>query len=143
MLNASSYLARRPPVTRTCQSSLTCKCLGGIVHILYMSFSIIQHQTMMDNGCSRRKLALLRSNRRYIGVGKTVRYGMAREGTIPARKVGKKRTLEKRAWTHGCVATGPCNRSSPTSDSRSRGMTICAMPSARDRQARFAFQCPN
>lgn len=59
---------------------------------------------MMDNGCSRRKLALLRSNRRYIGVGKTVRYGMAREGTIPARKVGKKRTLERTgldAWVRG------------------------------------------
>ncbi|PJN92453.1 hypothetical protein CNY89_29555, partial [Amaricoccus sp. HAR-UPW-R2A-40] len=31
----------------------------------------------------------------YIGVGKTVLYGMAREGTIPARKVGKKWTFEK------------------------------------------------
>ncbi len=40
----------------------------------------------------------------YIGVGKTVLYGMAREGTIPARKVGKKWTFEKAgldAWMRG------------------------------------------
>ena len=32
----------------------------------------------------------------YIGVGKTVLYAMAREGGIPARKVGKKWTFERR-----------------------------------------------
>ena len=40
----------------------------------------------------------------YIGVGKTVLYGMARESTIPARKVGKKWTFEKAgldAWIRG------------------------------------------
>lgn len=40
----------------------------------------------------------------YIGVGKTMLYGMAREGTIPARKVGKKWTFEKAgldAWMRG------------------------------------------
>ena len=40
----------------------------------------------------------------YIGVGKTVLYGMAREGTIPARKVGKKWIFEKPgldAWMRG------------------------------------------
>lgn len=40
----------------------------------------------------------------YIGVGKTVLYAMARDGSIPARKVGKKWTFERAgldAWMRG------------------------------------------
>ena len=40
----------------------------------------------------------------YVGLGKTALYSMAREGGIPARKVGKKWTFEKAgldAWIRG------------------------------------------
>ena len=63
---------------------------------------------------------LLEETAAYIGVGKTVFYGMAREGTILTRKVGKKWIFERLGWTLGCVGIGPCNPSSPIWNSRLR-----------------------
>src|SRR5438045_9487112 len=40
----------------------------------------------------------------YVGIGRTVLYAMAREGKIPARKIGKKWTFEKAgldSWLRG------------------------------------------
>jgi excisionase family DNA binding protein len=61
---------------------------------IFLSFAIVFNQIMNDVTESNGWLSL-EETAAYLGMGKTALYAMAREGRIPARKIGKKWIFEK------------------------------------------------